>query len=122
MTGLSTACEYIFAFVATKSFYNIEDLLSLPGAITVYGAVAFFGLIATYNILPETEKRTLEDIELHFSDKQKGLRDRKISQGSILSKNFEDPEDIGSISNKSISQSSCQVVKEIVWIWKILGK
>lgn len=38
-----------------------------------------------YNILPETENRTLEDIELHFSDNSKKLTDRKI----MKSKNSE---------------------------------
>lgn len=31
-----------------------------------------------YAILPETEDRTLEDIELHFSDNNRKLTDRKI--------------------------------------------
>lgn len=31
-----------------------------------------------YSILPETENRTLEEIELHFSDNSKKLTDRKI--------------------------------------------
>lgn len=29
-------------------------------------------------ILPETENRTLEDIELHFADNSKSITDRKI--------------------------------------------
>lgn len=32
-----------------------------------------------YNILPETEGRSLEDIELHFSDNSKGITNRKIA-------------------------------------------
>lgn len=53
-------------------------MLSLPG-YTLYGCiVSALGWILTYNILPETEGRTLEDIELHFSDKSKKLTDRKI--------------------------------------------
>lgn len=31
-----------------------------------------------YKILPETTNRSLEDIELHFSDKTKKITDRKI--------------------------------------------
>lgn len=31
-------------------------------------------------ILPETENRTLEDIELHFSDNSKKITDRKIQK------------------------------------------
>lgn len=32
-----------------------------------------------YKILPETENRTLEEIELHFADNSKKLTDRKIA-------------------------------------------
>lgn len=35
-----------------------------------------------YNILPETESRSLEDIELHFSDDSKKLTDRQIRKMS----------------------------------------
>lgn len=33
-----------------------------------------------YQILPETENRTLEDIELHFSDNSRKITDRKIAK------------------------------------------
>lgn len=33
-----------------------------------------------YKILPETENRTLEDIEMHFSDSSKKLTDWKIQK------------------------------------------
>ena len=38
----------------------------------------FLGFILMYKILPETENRTLEDIEMHFADKTKKLTDIKI--------------------------------------------
>lgn len=37
-----------------------------------------------YNVLPETENHSLEEIELHFADNSKGLRDRKIRNKSNL--------------------------------------
>lgn len=40
----------------------------------------FHSLIVLYNILPETEGRTLEDIEIHFSDNDKSLTDHKIKK------------------------------------------
>lgn len=33
-----------------------------------------------YNILPETEQRSLEDIEKHYSDNTKGISDIYIPQ------------------------------------------
>lgn len=48
--------------------------------------VDVLGFIFIYFYLPETEKRTLEDIELHFSDNNKKLNDIKIPKSkSILS-------------------------------------
>lgn len=35
-----------------------------------------------YKILPETEGRTLEDIEIHFADNSKKLTDNKIPRRS----------------------------------------
>lgn len=34
--------------------------------------------VLQYLVLPETEGHTLEEIELYFSDKQRGLTDRRI--------------------------------------------
>lgn len=35
-----------------------------------------------YNILPETEGRTLEDIEIHFADNNRKLTDHHIARNS----------------------------------------
>lgn len=56
----------------------METTLSLPGITSFYTAVCGAGLIYAYFTLPETEARTLEDIELHFSDNSKGITDRNI--------------------------------------------
>lgn len=39
---------------------------------------SFFSLIAMYFILPETENRSLEDIELHYADDTKKITDIHI--------------------------------------------
>lgn len=41
---------------------------------------SFFRWISMYYLLPETEDRTLEDIEVHFSNNQRKLTDRKIQK------------------------------------------
>lgn len=46
--------------------------------LTRYAIIDVFGLMFIYFYLPETERRTLEDIELHFSDNNKKFSDRKI--------------------------------------------
>lgn len=52
----------------------------MPG-VALFNCVIFaVGLILMYKILPNTENRTLEDIEMHFSDNSKKLTDRKIAR------------------------------------------
>lgn len=52
----------------------------MPGISLLNSAIAAIGLISMYLILPETENRSLEDIEMHFSDDTKTLFDRKIAR------------------------------------------
>lgn len=68
----------------------------MPGVTLLYCIIAAIGLIWTYNILPETENRSLEDIERHFSDNSKKLTDRHIP----ISKNA------GSLENSAKANES----------------
>lgn len=52
----------------------------MPGTSLLNCIIAAIGLISMYLILPETENRSLEDIEMHFSDDTKTLFDRKIAR------------------------------------------
>lgn len=77
-SGLTAALNYMLSFIAIRSYYNLETGLSLPG-ITLFNCVVIAtGWILMYNILPETEGRSLEEIEMHFSDKSKSIRNHKI--------------------------------------------
>lgn len=78
-TGISAALNYVCAFIATKTYLSVERDLGLPGAAWFYAAFAFSGASILYFILPETEGRTLEDIERHFAEKGRSLTDRKIN-------------------------------------------
>lgn len=66
------------AFATIKTYFNLETTLSLPGVTMLYCIVASLGLVLMYNILPETENRSLEDIERHFSDDKKKWCDWQI--------------------------------------------
>lgn len=79
-SGVAAAVNYIFGFITKKTYYNVETTLSLPGASLLYCFICGLGLIFTYIVLPETEGRTLEEIELHFSDNSKSITDRKIAK------------------------------------------
>lgn len=56
----------------------METTLSLPGISLFYCVISGAGLIFAYYVLPETNNRTLEDIELHFCDNSKKITDHKI--------------------------------------------
>lgn len=78
--GLSAALDYALSFICTKTYYNLEIALSMPGITLLNCIISGFGVILIYKIMPETENRTLEDIEMHFSDKTKKITDRKIAK------------------------------------------
>lgn len=84
---MAAATNYVFGFITKKTYYNLETALSLPGVSLLYTFICLFGLILTYNILPETENRSLEDIELHFSDNSRKITDRKIIIAKRAAKN-----------------------------------
>ncbi|XP_031638855.1 facilitated trehalose transporter Tret1-like [Contarinia nasturtii] len=73
--GLSAAINYIMGFVTIKTYINLEKALSMQGIAMFYCVIATLGLILMYNIMPETENRSLEAIELHFSDSSKKITD-----------------------------------------------
>lgn len=99
MNGIAAALNYLFGFVTKKTYYNLETTLSLPGTALFYCIVCGIGLIFTYNVLPETENRSLEEIELHFADNSKNLCDRNIVKKS---KNSMSGNDVGSVNTKQI--------------------
>ncbi|GAB0097352.1 facilitated trehalose transporter Tret1 [Sergentomyia squamirostris] len=66
-SGISAAINYILVFVASKTYLNLEQGLSMHGVIWFYASVGTIGFIFHYFLLPETEDRTLEEIEEHFS-------------------------------------------------------
>lgn len=99
-SGVAAATNYVFGFITKKTYYNLETTLSLPGVSLLYTFICFFGLLLTYRILPETENRSLEDIELHFSDNSKKITDRKIiiARHAAKKAKHENPEKIFTVN------------------------
>lgn len=81
-SGLSGGLGYIFGFASNKSFLTMINTLTLPGTFWFYGAMSLMGTVILYFALPETEGRTLIDIENHFS----GIR--KLSEKSHKNRNI----------------------------------
>ncbi|KAG4080309.1 hypothetical protein HA402_010801 [Bradysia odoriphaga] len=79
-SGISGGTGYAFAFLSNKLFLKMLATLTLPGTFFFYAGVAFIGTIILYFVLPETEGRSLTEIEEHFSG---GLRlNRKRSKST----------------------------------------
>lgn len=66
-SGIVAALCYVMVFISTKTYLDLEHALGMPGIVFLYGAVGVVGFLFFYFLLPETENRTLEDIETHFS-------------------------------------------------------
>lgn len=66
-SGASGSIGYIFSFAANKTYFYILEALTLHGTFYLYGAVAFAGAIFLYFQLPETEGRTLHEIQQHYA-------------------------------------------------------
>lgn len=65
--GLSGGTGYIFGFLSNKLFLRLLATLTLPGTFWMYSCVSLCGALVLYFILPETEGRSLVDIEEHFT-------------------------------------------------------
>lgn len=80
-SGLSSGLGYIFAFLSNKLFLSMVATLTLPGTFWFYSAVAFIGCIIFWFTLPETEGRTLLEIEEHFLGKRSLSEKKPKSDG-----------------------------------------
>lgn len=65
-TGLAAALSYSIFFLASKTNYNVEAAFHLSGTYAIYACFGFVGVIYLYFFLPETEKRTLVEIEAYY--------------------------------------------------------
>lgn len=70
-TGLSGGSGYIFGFLANKLFLKMLSNLTLPGTYWLYSGISLLGALILYFVLPETEGRTLAEIQEHFSGGKK---------------------------------------------------
>lgn len=67
--GVSSAIGYLIGFLSNKLFLSMVSAFTLNGTFWFYSAVSFIGCIALYFILPETENRTLEEVQAFFDKK-----------------------------------------------------
>ncbi|KAI4501298.1 hypothetical protein M0802_003671 [Mischocyttarus mexicanus] len=66
-TGVAGSIGYIWMSIANKTFLYMKASMSLSGTLFFYALINFLGGIVLYYILPETEGRTLREIEEHYA-------------------------------------------------------
>uniref|UniRef100_A0A8D9AET9 Facilitated trehalose transporter Tret1 n=2 Tax=Cacopsylla melanoneura TaxID=428564 RepID=A0A8D9AET9_9HEMI len=80
-SGLLACVAYTLAFGVTKTFPDFHKWFGLYGVFFLYGGSSLVGLIYFYLCLPETEGKTLLEIELHFkqSKKEKQIKEQVLA-------------------------------------------
>jgi len=64
--GSCAASSYMLMFILTKLYLTVEINLTLEYTMLLFGGIGLFGLVYIYFYLPETEKKTLLQIEENF--------------------------------------------------------
>lgn len=66
-SGVTVTINYLVVFLATKTYPQLETLLDMHGVCWLFFCFGAMGFLFLYMFLPETENRTLEEIEHHFA-------------------------------------------------------
>nr|XP_049693679.1 facilitated trehalose transporter Tret1-2 homolog [Helicoverpa armigera] len=64
--GTGAAWNYVVMFIGSKTFIDLETHFRLTGAFATYAAFAYLGTIYLYFFMPETEGKSLQEIESYY--------------------------------------------------------
>jgi len=78
-SGVAAAVSYSMGFATSKTFLDLKNWLGLSGVFCMYGSITIFGIFYVYFKLPETEGRSLEDIEKHYNMSKKEKKAQKLA-------------------------------------------
>ncbi|XP_049886139.1 facilitated trehalose transporter Tret1-like [Pectinophora gossypiella] len=76
--GFAAAGNYVIMFIGSKTFINLESALQLWGTFAVYAAFGFIGTVYLYFFLPETEGKTLQEIESYYNGELRTFADDPV--------------------------------------------
>lgn len=69
--GLSSCFGYLVGFLSNKLFLSMVGTFTLNGTFWIYSSVSALGVLVLYFILPETESKTLQEIQVFFIKEKK---------------------------------------------------
>jgi len=78
-SGASGSVGYIFGFAANKTYFHMLNNMTLPGTFWFYGVISLVGSVLFYFLLPETEGKTLLEIQEHFAGCRNLLKEGNMS-------------------------------------------
>lgn len=70
-SGFTTSMTYIFSFIAVKLFPYMMEVMQKHGVFYFYGVMALYGTVFLFFFLPETQGKTLAEIESHFAGRRR---------------------------------------------------
>ncbi|XP_072933466.1 facilitated trehalose transporter Tret1-like [Epargyreus clarus] len=73
--GIAAASNYVFTFIGAKTFIDLEINARLWGTFATYAGFGYIGTIYLYFFLPETEGKSLQEIESYYSGKPRTFAD-----------------------------------------------
>jgi len=65
--GLATASNWLFAFLTTKEFEDLESAIDSFGAFWLFAGVCLAGVAFVLVYVPETKGKSLEEIEAELT-------------------------------------------------------
>lgn len=68
--GITSCCAYMFSFAVIKVYPQMKHTLGSEGVFCFYGVTALLGTVFVWFWLPETQGKSLDEVELLFTKKQ----------------------------------------------------
>src|SRR5271156_1923146 len=68
-SGFTTSTHFLFAFIVTRYFNGLSELIGMDWAFYFGAAWALLSAIFVVNFVPETKLKTLEEIQEFFKER-----------------------------------------------------
>ncbi|KAJ9579588.1 hypothetical protein L9F63_004773, partial [Diploptera punctata] len=83
-SGFSAAMCYVFLFIASKTYLDLELNLELYGTFLLFAVINFIGFVFVYYRMPRMEGKTLEEIEEYFSAFGLGIHTVYVARATLM--------------------------------------